>query len=210
MSDVVRHSLFADADINGLDDFLNEDMTPFMTPAISNRIKRPSIVPRPSFQCFASINHEHFHGLDYDDMGSMDSMDITSNGNMQLSKEWDIKHLRIGSCRNTMSNKLNSVKEYLLETPPLPTIMSGNCMEFDIENNRIQLESLDVVDEHHRMPTTELSEITPNSADMSIRSQTSSQGSDRSREVLHRKNDGSLLSMLSFKFLTKNINPMWQ
>merc|ERR1712154_231109 len=100
-SDDVRHSLFADADINGLDDFLKEDLTPFMTPAISNRIKRPSIIPRPSFQCFASINHEQFHGLDYDDNDSMDSAD------MQYSKEWNMTHL------NTMSNKLNAVKEYL-------------------------------------------------------------------------------------------------
>jgi len=220
-SDDVRHSLFADADIHGLDDFLGEDMTPFMTPVISNRIRRPSMKPRltarPSFQCFASINNTNFNGLDYEDGDSMDSMDITSPNktNLQISQEWDLKHLRIGSCRNTVSNKLASVNEYLMaETPPLPVIMSGDCMDFDIENDKMQLDILDVLEIVEEMdevsPNTQLSEITPSSMTNVSDSSQASLGSDRSRKILHRKSDGSLLNLLSFKFLTKHINPVCQ
>merc|ERR1719242_1365521 len=127
----------------------------------------------------------------------MDSMDIASPNktltNLQISQEWDLKHLRIGSCRNTVSNKLASVNEYLIaETPPLPVIMSGDCMEFNIENDKMQLDVLDVLEIVEEMDvlsenlSTRLSEISPNSmANISDCSQ-ASLGSDRSRKILHK------------------------
>ena len=220
-SDDVRNSLFTDADVHGLDDFLEEDMTPFMTPQISNRIKRQSIInpsiilrARPSFQCFASINNDNFNGLDYEDVPSfsVDSMDITSpnhvNG-LQISKEFSLKNLRLSTNRNGWSNNLEAIKESHLETPPLPTIWSGDVMEFDIDNDRMQLDVLDIVEEEQILLTA-LSEITPNSMTNISDTSQGSLGSDRANKVLHKKNDGSLLNMLSFKFLTKHINPMCQ